>query len=90
MWLHNSRDNLMKSNLQNCARSKFFTGNRIKKFGVETLERNSRVWGTLSTHELFDLMLSPVHLPLVRKKSGIFLVIGEGGLLSALKSPARM
>lgn len=58
----------MKNILQNCARSKFFTGNRIKKFGVETLERNLRVWGTLSTHELFDLMLSPVHLLPVRKK----------------------
>lgn len=62
----------MKSILQNCARSKFFTRNRIKKFEVETLERSLRVWGTLSTHELFDLMLRPVHLLLVGKKSGIF------------------
>lgn len=32
------------------------------------------MWGMLSTHQLFDLMLSPVHLPLLKRKSGMFLV----------------
>ena len=36
------------------------------------------MWGNTVTHQLFDLMLRPVHLLLLRRKSGIFPVIGKG------------
>lgn len=36
------------------------------------------MWGNSVTHQLLDLMLSLVHLLLLRRKSGIFLVIGKG------------
>lgn len=57
------------------ARSQSLTGRSMNKSGVGTLEKE--VGGARHT-PTSDLMLSSVHLFLLRRKVGIFVVMGDG------------